>query len=370
MRIGIDATALPLQLFGAGNYIVNLTQALLRLDKANEYVVFAKPDHAVLFAGLNAQLVSVPLVNRIHRIIWEQSWLPVLTRTHRLDVLHSPHYTMPLLKACPTLVTCHDMSFYLYPQTHLLYKKVFFRAMIPLAARRADALIAISESTRQDLLRLIKPPCPVFTVSYGIAPYFQPAPEAEKLQARRKFDLPEKFILYVGNLEPRKNLPNLLRAFAGLIQQGLPHDLVLAGSRGWKDNEIFTLINELALVGRVKFPGYIPQTELPAVYSLADTFAYPSLYEGFGLPVLEAMACGTPVITSNISSMPEVMGGAGILIDPNSVDELAKALFRVLTDQSLRATLATAGLARAKLFSWERAAIETLAVYTRIAQTQ
>jgi glycosyltransferase involved in cell wall biosynthesis len=317
-----------------------------------------------------AQIVQAALPSPFLRIAWEQSMLPILARRHRLDVLHSPHYTMPLAKTCRTVVTFHDMTFFLYPQVHLLYKRIFFRTMIPLSARRADALIAISNSTRSDILRILQlPPARVATIPYGIAPIFQPIAAARGRDAFcQQHNLPYPFILYVGNLEPRKNLPALVRAFARLVQEGLPHTLVFAGARGWNDAPIFATIQELGLTPRIVFTDYIPQVALPALYGAADLFVYPSLYEGFGLPVLEAMACGVPVITSNLSSMPEVAGDAGILVDPNDVNALADAMTRVLTDQVLRATLAAKGLARARSFSWERMAQETLAVYARVAQ--
>ncbi|MBI5033444.1 MAG: glycosyltransferase family 4 protein [Chloroflexi bacterium] len=366
MHIGIDATALPERLFGAGNYIVNLIAALSRLDTPNEYVVFVKPFHASLFKTLQrARTIQVALPMRTLRIAWEQTALPILARQYKLDVLHSPHYSLPLAAPCATVVTFHDMTFFLYPQAHLLYKRIFFRTMIPLAARRATSIIAISESTRQDILRLLKTPSEkVNQVSYGISSQFHLTENCNRLdEARHKYNLPAEFALYVGNLEPRKNLPILLQAFARLVHQGLPHSLVLVGSRGWKDDAVFTTLSELGISDRVHFLGYVTQDELPLIYQASRVFVYPSLYEGFGLPVLEAMACGTPVITSNVSSMPEVAGDAGLLINPNSIDELTVALQRALTDSELRVTLAQKGLKRAQSFSWERTARETLAVY-------
>lgn len=372
MRLGFDATALPPQPFGAANYIINLAQGLLRVDTANEYIIFTKPQHAAFFDSTRAHLALCVLPSPLLRVVWEQTALPILARQHRLDLLHSPHYTMPLAKPCRAVVTFHDLTFFLYPEMHLLYKRIFFRTMMPLAARRADALIAISHSTRADLTRILGiAPSKVETIPYGIAPHFQPVTDWRALDAFcARYHLSRPFVLYVGNLEPRKNLPTLVRAFAPLVRAGLPHTLVMAGSRGWKDAPIFATIQELGLTSRVHFPGYIPQSELPMLYSAADLFVYPSFYEGFGLPVLEAMACGVPVITSNISSMPEVAGDAAVLVDPAAVDALANAMHHLLTDSVLRATLAAKGLARAREFSWERAAQATLSLYTRVAHNQ
>ncbi len=369
MRIGIDATALPGQLFGAGNYIVNLVQALSRVDTRNDYVVFAKSPHAEHFASLNrVDLVRVSLPFRVQRIIWEQTLLPLLAHKSRLDVLHTPHYTISLAASCASVVTFHDMTFFLYPNVHQAYKRLFFRTLMPIAARRATALIAISESTCQDMTRVLAvPPAKISVIPYGIAPDFRPVPASMSADARRRFGLPNPCIVYVGNLEPRKNLVALLQAFARLVERGLPHSLVLVGSRGWHDDDIFSTSRSLRLADRVLFLGYVPQAELPAIYGAADAFIYPSLYEGFGLPLLEAMACGVPVVTSNVSSMPEVVADAGILVDPHSVDALADGLQRVVTDRSLHDELSRKGLERAKLFTWDRTARETLAVYERAA---
>ncbi len=371
MRIGIDATAMPVELYGAGNYIFHLIQTLLRVDTENEYVVFTKSIHTPIFRTFRrAQLVPLSFSSRLFRVAWEQTVLPVLVRQHRLDLLHSPHYTMPVWRTCRSVVTFHDMTFYLYPEMHLLSKRLFFGAMISLSARRADALIAISVSTRADTIRLLKTkPEKIFTVPYGIDPSFHSMVDPSALnEIRARYHLPQKFILYVGNLEPRKNLPTLLRAFARVIEKDGAWNLVMAGSRGWKDAKVFSTVKELGLADRVSFPGFIPQFDLPVVYSLASVFVYSSLYEGFGLPVLEAMACGVPVITSNISSMPEIVGGAGILVDPHNEVELAEAMQRVLTDRALHDKLARDGRERSKQFSWERTARETLAIYKRVAQ--
>lgn len=367
MRIGIDATALPSRLFGAGNYIVNLIEALLRVDPVNEYVVFTKPTHASFFeAGKGCQVISVPLVSRVQRIAWEQVALPSLLRRYKLNVLHSPHYTVPFAPGFTSVATFHDMTFFLYPEVHLFYKRLFFRTMIRLAIWRTNAVIAISQSTRDDLTRLLNPPLnKIYTIPYGIAGFFHPEADSHVLAKRREYNLPEKFILYVGNLEPRKNLATLVHCFSNLVQRGLPHYLVLAGSHGWMDTDILATIEQLGIKSRVCFPGYIPQHDLPAVYTAAALFIYPSFYEGFGLPLLEAMACGVPVITSNVSSMPEVVGDAGIIVDPHNVDKLTDSAFRVLTNRELHDELRNKGLERAKSFSWEQTAKETIAVYEK-----
>ncbi len=371
MRIGIDTTALPARPFGAAHYIIHLTQAVLRVDSANEYVILTKPEDAAHFEGLGrARVLSIPLGGRLPRLAWEQTRLPALAREHRLDLLHSPHYTMPLRTPCRSVVTIHDLTFFLYPEMHEAYKRLFFRTIIPRSVQRADALIAPSESTRADLLRLLHPaPGKVWVIPYGVADRLRPVAPADAIdRARRKWNLAAPFLLYVGNLEPRKNIPLLLRAFKRLVDRGRPHALVFAGSPGWQERGIFRTVERLGLGERVRFLGYLPQEDLPVLYSAAQVFVYPSLYEGFGLPVLEAMACGVPVVTSNLSSMPQVAGDAALLIDPLSEQDLAEALDRLLGDAALCADLRRRGLERAALFTWERAARATIEVYRSVTE--
>lgn len=369
MRIGIDATALPIQLGGAGYYIVNLIRTLPRIDRENEYIVYTKRIHASLFQSQGRiQVISLSLASRVIRIVWEQTILPWLARQSKLSVLHSPHYTMPLLRSCPTVVTYHDMTFFLYPQLHRLYKRLFFRSIVRLSADRAGAIIAVSDSSRRDILRILKLDAQrVFAIPLGVSEEFRHVDNAPEIGCvRSKFNVPERIVLCVGTLEPRKNLPALIGAFKDLVDRDLNYSLVIVGRKGWQYAEIFQTLEYSGIRDRVIFLDYVPQTDLPFLYNAADLFVYPSLYEGFGLPVLEAMACGVPVITSNTSSMPEIAGDAGLLVDPHNTDEWADAMHRVLTDRALHAKLAQRGLERSKLFSWERTARETLAVYEHV----
>ncbi|HEX9077675.1 MAG TPA: glycosyltransferase family 1 protein, partial [Anaerolineae bacterium] len=337
---------------------------------ANEYVVFAKPQQAALFqARAHLQIVRVSLPTRLLRIVWEQIRLPALARQYRLDLLHSPHYTMPFLLPCASVVTFHDMTFFLYPQVHKAYKRLFFKSMIRLSAKRASAIIADSESTRRDILRVVPiTPQKITAVPLGVSNMFKPMRTPGALEEiRRRYQLPAKIILCVGELQARKNLATLIRAYDRLVQQGLTHSLVIAGRKGWMYDELFQAVQSLNLTDRVIFTGYMPEQDLPLLYNVADVFVYPSLYEGFGLPVLEAMACGIPVVTTNVSSMPEITGDAGVLVDPYDVDYMADAIRRVVVDREIHAELECKGLERARMFSWERTAKETVAVYERIA---
>jgi len=357
---------MPRQRVGAGNYIFNLTRAVLAQDVHNDYIVFAKASDLADLAITAPR--ATPIVSAsdapLKRIIWEQTQLPLLARTHRLDVLHSPHYTMPWLAGCRSVVTFHDMIFFLYPAMHITYKKIFFQTMIRVSLRHADLIIADSESTRHDVLRLLHAdPAKIVTVPLGVSPLYRPLDDVHTI--RQTYRLPERFILFVGVLEPRKNLVTLLRAFRMVRDRGWPHSLVIVGRKGWMYANLFQEVERLNLRDHVIFTGYVPEADLPGLFNAAEFFVYPSVYEGFGLPVLEALACGIPVITSNRSSLPEIVGDAGILIDPNNVDELAAQMSMLAADNDLRIELRRKGLARAQLFSWERTARETIAAYER-----
>lgn len=299
------------------------------------------------------------------RIVWEQTGLALAARQGQLDLLHGTVYANPLLAPCPTVVTVHDLSFVHYPATVRRFNRVYLRAVTRLAARRAVRVIADSESTRRELVAWLGlPATKVVTVSIAADERFRPAPADAVDAFRRQRGLPARFALFLGTLEPRKNLVRLLDAYAACrarLTETLP--LVIAGSRGWYYDEIFARVRELGLQDAVEFAGFVPAAELPWWYRAADIFVYPSLYEGFGLPVLEAMASGTAVITSNTSSLPEVAGDAAILVDPSDVEALAEALVRVLNDPDLRLAMSAAGVRQAAKFSWRRCAEETVTVY-------
>jgi glycosyltransferase involved in cell wall biosynthesis len=377
MRIGIDATALPPRPVGAGNYIIELIRSLERLEVAHEFVVFAQP-HGRELIGIAArpgfEWAMIPERSPAHRLVWEQAAFPRLVARARLDLLHSLHYTRPMRLPCASVVTFHDMTFFLFPQLHTLSKRLYFPQAIRLSARKANALIADSESTRRDAIRLLRiSPEKIYTVPLGVSPAFHPVLDAHRLEiVRQRYSLPEHFILYVGLVEPRKNLPMLLRAYQRLQEQLRLHvspeliPLVIVGRFGWRIEQVFELVETLAIKENVHFSGYIPAEDLPIVYNLADVFVYPSLYEGFGLPPLEAMACGTPVITTAVSSMPEHVGEAGILIPPQDERALFQALLAILQDPDLRRQLSEKGPARAANYSWNRTALETMNVYRRV----
>jgi glycosyltransferase involved in cell wall biosynthesis len=371
MRIGIDATPLPPDPVGAGTYIVQLVRSMAAVQSDHQYIVFAQPHGRQLIGELPSQRIEwviTPPKSPARRLVWEQTELPAQVKHYGVELLHSLHYTRPLALRCSSVVTFHDMTFLLFPELHTRAKRLFFPASIRLSARLADAIITDSESTRQDSMRLLGIPAErIFTVPLGISQAFHPIRDSAVLEdCRRRYNLPGSFILFVGLIEPRKNLPLLLRAYARLSQSGDYPPLVLAGRTGWMSEGVFQMVNELKLQDKVLFTGYLPAEELPIVYNLAQVFVYPSDYEGFGFPPLEAMACGTPVITTAVSAMQENVGDAGFLIPPRDEEALANALQTLLEQPALREHFSQIGRARALEFTWERTALQTNQVYQRV----
>jgi glycosyltransferase involved in cell wall biosynthesis len=367
LRIALDATAVPPLRTGAGNYILQLARALPRVDPGNEYLVFVDRAQADQFAAdaPNLRLVPTRLHGRPQRLLWEQLRLPRAVRLAQADVLHSPHYTMPVVKAARSVVTICDMTFFLLPHLHQALKQRFFRPMIRWSARHADRVITLSDSARSDLLRLLPvPPERVATVPLGADEQFRPLPPGEVAAACARLGLrPRGYLGFVGVVEPRKDVPALIEAF-GRIARDFPDVLLaIAGPAGWGHAEATRRIGALGLAGRVRLLGYVPQADLPAFYNGARAIVYPSRYEGFGLPVLEAMKCGVPVLTSDVASLPEVTGNAALLVRPGDVEALQGALRRVLGDDELARDLAARGRARSAAFTWEACARATAGVY-------
>jgi glycosyltransferase involved in cell wall biosynthesis len=368
MRIGFDATALPDRPVGAGRYIIRLVRALSALDTEHELVVFVQDSRRVLIdtpALENVHWVETPATSPARRLVWEQTTLPRLARRHGLDLLHSPHYTRPITLGCASVVTFHDMTFFLYPELHTRAKRLFFPWVMRFSARQAQAIIADSESTRRDAMRILHiPEGKIFTVTLGIGEEFRHITDLDLLEdCRRRYNLPPIFMLYVGLVEPRKNLPLLLEAYARLAQQEAPPPLVVVGRFGWMSEDVLRQIEALQIKDQVQFTGYIPDADLPLVYNLAQSLLYPSRYEGFGFPPLEAMACGTPVITTAVSAMQDQVGEAGLLVPPQDEQALVEAMRRLLHDRRLREELSTRGQRQAEKFTWKQTASKTLQIY-------
>ena len=288
------------------------------------------------------------------------------------DLLFCPVNVRPILSPCPTVITIHDLIFLRYPRAFHPLKRLYLTALTGWSARHAAHVIAVSEATRQDVITLVKvSPRRVTTVHNGVGTQFAPIPPEQKAAFCKAKDVNGRTILYIGTLEPRKNITTLLEAFSRMIDNPDFADvtLLIGGSKGWYYDEIFATADRLGLSarGRVRWLDRVPDDELPLWYNIANVCAYPSLYEGFGLPPLEGMACGTPVVASNTSALPEVVGTAGILLDPNDVQAWTSALTGVLGDPDMARRMSEAGLKQASRFSWERTAAETLSILEAVA---
>ncbi len=351
---------------GIHRYIQQLLYALPPAAPGWQLTAFVGDTRFQAPAGLTVRYSRWSTESPWRRILWEQIAQPWVVRQERLHLLHALAYVTPIVAPCPTVVTVHDLSFVRYPEAFRPLNRLYLQVMTRRSVLRARRIIADSFSTRDDLVQTWNIPSErIYVVHVGVEKAYRPAPPEAVEAFRRRRGLPERFVLYLGTLEPRKNVIAAVEAFARWIQATGDRTtwLILGGAKGWYYERIFSRVQELGITDRVRFPGYIPSAELPDWYRAAEVFLYPSLYEGFGLPPLEAMACGTPVITSNTSSLPEVVGDAALKVDPHDVEAIAEALARLLEDADLRRQLREAGLERARLFSWERTARETIAAY-------
>jgi glycosyltransferase involved in cell wall biosynthesis len=282
-----------------------------------------------------------------------------------LDLLHSPDFIPPAFGARRYVITVHDLNFVYYPQFLTTESRRYYNQQIEWAVDRATHILADSEATRQDLIELLEAaPEKITTVHLAADPIHRPLPPGDTAQILQGYQLEPGYLLFVGTLEPRKNIPGLLSAYRILLDRGVTElPLALVGGRGWLYEESFSQVRELGLEERVRFIHNLPNEHLPALYNGATLLTTPSFYEGFGLPALEAMSCGTPVVVSNRGSLPEVVGEAGLQVEPDDPEKIAAGLERVLSDPEIAARMREAGLAQAASFSWEKTALETLQVY-------
>lgn len=369
MRIGFNATLLSgpggsagYRRSGIARYLHQLLQALPSALGEDTIVVVTgrgvppiQPSPSIQWHNAVLPLDKPPL-----RISWEQTILPIAARRHRLDLFHGTVNVLPRGLPCPTVVTIHDLAFLRWPEQVPKQRYRYLATGVRDAVRRATRVIAVSEATKADIVELLQvDPDRISVTPLGVDQEFGTADVTNETPPH-----PRPYVLSVGNLEPRKNLPALLRAFAS-IKAEAPHDLILVGGEGWLTGEIHGTIRKLDLGERVHMTGYVEDKDLARWYRGADLFVLPSLYEGFGLPILEAMTCGTPVLTANRSAMPEVAGDAALLVDPGDDRSIATGMVRLLTDAALADDFRRRGAVRAAAFTWERTAVETVAVYRR-----
>jgi glycosyltransferase involved in cell wall biosynthesis len=366
-RVGIDAR--KLKDFGIGSYVRNLVQAIARRPDARAYRfrVYVRGGDRDALPELPDNFTVVEeespgySVAELTRFAWR------LLR-ERLDLYHATHYVIPPLARARAVVTIHDIIHVLYPQflpnrAALLYARVMIRR----ALRRADRIITVSYNSKRDLVDYFGiPPARIDVIYNGVAaPFRTDIPRSERDRVAAKYGLSRPYLLFLGGEKPHKNVRNVIRAFAeARRERALPHALVLAGPMPSNRSRVDALIDALELGTRVVRTGIVPDEDLPGLFAGADAFLYPTLYEGFGLPVIEAMACGVPVLTSSTSALQEIAGGYAYLVDPMDVDSIARGIVDLATDSARRAEFAALGARRALEFSWDRAAEQTLRVYS------
>ena len=378
MRIAIDYTAAIRQGAGIGNYVRSLVDAMLAQDSSNQYTLLTSghPTREHPFPrAANVRGRSIFIPDRYLNILWYRWRLPVHATlfTGLIDIYHGPDFVLPPINGkVRKIVTVHDLAFLEHPEYAVPQLAAYLKKVVPEAVAAADVVAAVSHTTSKSLVEYFHtPPEKITIIPNGIRSYFRRITDPVLLAAtRHKFGLKHPLVLGVGTLEPRKNHLGLIKAFhkaqssAGKKQR--PAMLALAGGPGWLYDETQQLIAKLKLENKVRFLGRVSELELITLYSMADVFVFPSFYEGFGVPPIEAMACGAPVITSNTSSLPEVVGDAALLIDPRNTGELARAMLQVLENEQLRDELRQKGYARAQHFTWPKSASKMLSVYQQL----
>lgn len=371
--IAVDYTPAYEQGGGIGRYVRELVTALAQIDERTSYRLFVSGARAALPQppGPNFTWRPTRLSPRWLARIWHRAGLrlPVEAFTGPLHLFHATDFVLPPTCArTRTLVTVHDLSFVRVPETASPPLKAYLDAVVPRSVRRADHILADSSATRNDLVEVYNiPPEKITVLLSGVDSRFHRADSETISRVRNRYHLGDTdFILAVGTVQPRKNYARLTQALALLRQRNHDIQLVIAGGPGWLEDPIYEAIRSASMEPFVRFIGFADDADLPALYSAACCFAFPSLYEGFGLPVLESMACGTPVVTSNVSSLPEVAGEAALMVDPRDVEAIAEAIQRVLMDCDLREDLITKGLTQAARFTWEKAAQNLLGVYLHL----
>lgn len=371
VRLVIDYTSAVNQRAGIGRYTRELVRTLLTLPESGRYdvnlIIPRRPAQAPPTPPAGARWCKLPLTEWQAVLLWQRAGVPLPLNVFcgRAGVFHAPDFLLPPVRAGRRIVTVHDLSYLVHPDLAHPAVYRYLEKTVPRSVARADRVIAVSESTKRDVVRLLGvPEDRVDVIPEGVDRVFRPEAEPDDTARRARLRLPERYLLSVGTIQPRKNYGRLLEACERLwqVEPAAPH-LVIAGQRGWLFEEFFAQLEASRFRDRVRILDFVDDADLPALYRGTETFVYPSCYEGFGLPVVEALACGRPVICSSASSLPEVAGAAARLIDPFSVEDLAEALLDFSRDSATRATFATSGPQQAARFTWEAAARDHLAVY-------
>jgi len=368
MRIGVMLRHYEQHEGGVKLYTKKILPLLFDIGSQHQYVLMYQ-NRKLLGTYSNYRNVEEVVSTMPGTVLWDQVAVPLLARKKRVDVIFNPKFTVPLISRAKKVFVMHGSEWFVVPHFFHLHDQIYTKFFVPMYCRAADAFVSVSEASKIDTVRHAHVnPQKIVTIHNGFdTALFQPMRDTQRLQAARaQHKLPENYILWVGQIESRKNVARLLRAFAQ-IKDRVPHHLVLAGEQRWSTGTELSVIPELGIRDRLLFPGWVTQTDLPALYTMADLFAFPSLYEGFGIPLLEAMACGCPIVTADTCAPPEVTAGAACLVDPMSVDDIAAGMLKVLLDRALHADMAARGLERAQAFSWEKCVRQILSLLDNVS---
>ncbi len=379
MRVLVEYTPAITQSAGIGRYTRNLVDALLRTDADDEFTLFsAEPTTKTRRfptgeGAERARMVTGLLDHRRMTILWHrlQAPLPIQMFAGCADVLHAPDFSLPPSVGSRTVVTIHDLAFMTHPECAVPSLRAYLHRVVPRAIAKANHIVAVSQATANDLTNLLDvDPRKITVIHLGVDPAMRRVEEAAKQSAAiERYGLRTPFVLAVGTIEPRKNYARLIEAFSiARAKPGGPAQLVIAGRNGWLYDDVYAAVDQHGVSDAVRFLDYVSDDDLPTLYSLASVVAMPSLTEGFGIPVVEAMACGAPVVASAGGSLPEVVGGAGVLVPPMDVSALAEAITQVVSDVPLRERLVALGYERARQFNWDDAARQHVAVYHSVAR--
>ncbi len=376
IKIMIDLTQIPIQKTGVGVYGLNLVKSISESDINNIYYIIVQDDEKSLNYITNKNFKFIRVKKKLFRkfiLRWllEQFYIPYLIFKFKIDVVHSLHYSFPIVTfGAKKVVTIHDMTFFKYPEMHIRIKKYYFKFFITIAPIFADKLIFISQSTLNDFRKLFHLEETKASVIYhGVSQLFNPNIDRIRINfILNKYNIDKEYLLFIGTIEPRKNIKNIILSYYKLLNENSGYKLVIAGKKGWHFNEIFELIDELKLNEKIIFTGFINEDDKPFLIAGAKIFIYPSMYEGFGIPVLESISCGIPTITSNVSSLPEVVEDAAILINPLDVDELFLSMQKVLNDKNLYDLLKRKSILQANKFSWNKTAQKTIQIYNDLKE--
>lgn len=374
MKIAIDSRILLWKKTGPKRYLYNLLKNLARIDKENEYYLFSfqrNPDlNSDRFEERILRSPWQPVVGRrVSDPVWNNLLLPNGLKRCEIDVFHSPYQTLPLIKVCASVVTIHDLAFELYPEDFSFGLRLYLKTFTRLASRLADKVIVPCGKVKKDITETYNVPEDKVEISHEAAEeIFRPIEhKIAKEEVARKYGVKSEFMLNVGYIRPRRNIPTLLKAFYRLKRDySVRCKLVIVGEIAPKDTRISSLIKALALEKEIILLNNVPDEDLILFYNATELFVYPSIYEGFGLPLVEAMACGAPILASKNPPMPEILGGAGICVSPRGVEEMASFAYKILVDEHLKEELRSKSLERSKNFSWERTAKKTLEVYNAV----